>query len=239
MDIYSIWTFAIRRKIVMKSIFSDKATVIIRAMLSEPKRQWTVRDFEKEFNVGRSRAAQVLAELRKKGFVGGVASGRMAFSRLTDREGLIKEWLRVYTFELNENHLYYSENDILKKMKTFLQNKKWDDKYALTLHTGANLISNYVNTPVTYCYLDSDRFKEMSLEIRQGLNLKELKTGGNVCFIRPYYKNSVFLHKQEIKGLSVVSNLQLYLDLYHFPQRGREHADYLLKVLKEKGAELG
>ena len=223
----------------MKSIFSDKATVIIRAMLSEPARRWTVRDFEDEFNVGRSRAAQVLFELRKKGYVGGVVSGRLAYSRLTDKEGLIKEWLKVYRFELNESHLYYSEESILKKMKTFFQNKKWDDKYALTLHTGANLISNYVNTPVTYCYLDSERFNEMSLEIRQALNLKELKTGGNVCFIRPYYKNSVFLHKQDIRGLSVVSNLQLYLDLYHFPQRGREHADYLLKVLKEKGVELG
>ena len=239
MDIYIRWTLFIGREVIMKSIFSDKATVIIRAMLSEPNRKWTVRDFEKEFNVGRSRAAQVLAELRKKGYVGGIASGRQAYSRLTDREGLIKEWLRVYTFELNESHLYYSEDDILKKMKTFLQNKKWDDKYALTLHTGANLISSYVNTPVTYCYLDSDRFTEISLEIRQALDLKELKNGGNVCFIRPYYKNSVFLHKQEIKGLSVVSNLQLYLDLYHFPQRGREHADYLLKVLKEKGVELG
>ena len=223
----------------MKSIFSDKATVIIRALLSQPARRWTVRDFETEFNVGRSRAAQVLSELREKGFVGGVASGRLAYSQLTDREGLIKEWGKAYRFELNESHLYYSEENILKKMNTFLQNKKWDNKHALTLHTGANLISNYVNTPVIYCYLDSERFDEMSLEIRQGLHLKELKTGGNVCLIRPYYKTSVFFHKQDIKGLFVVSNLQLYLDLYHFPQRGREHADYLLKVLKEKGVDLG
>ena len=128
MDIYNTRTLVAGREADMKSIFSDKATVITRAMLSEPNRKWTVRDFEKEFNVGRSRAAQVLAELRKKGYVGGIASGRQAYSRLTDREGLIKEWLRVYTFELNESHLYYSEDDILKKMKTFLQNKKWDDK---------------------------------------------------------------------------------------------------------------
>jgi len=222
----------------MKSIFSDKATVIIRAMLADPERKWTVRDLEKEYNVGRSRAAEVLAELRKKGYVGGIASGRQAYSQLLDKEGLVKEWLRVYSFELNESHLYYSGKDISKNLKAFLQNKKWEDKYALTLHTGANLTSNYVNTPVTYCYLDSDRFKEMSLEIRQALDLKELKNGGDVCFIKPYYKNSVFLHKQLIKGLSVVSNLQLYLDLYHFPQRGREHAEYLLKILKEKGADL-
>jgi len=223
----------------MRSVFSDKATVVIRAILSEPEKKWKVRDFEKEFNVGRSRAAQVLAELRKKGYVGGIAAGRRAYSRLTDREGLIKEWLRAYRFELNESHLYYSEADILKKMKPFLKNKRWQNKYALTLHTGANLISHYVNTPVTYCYLDSRHFKEMSLEIRQALELKELKKGGNVCFIKPYYKNSVFVHKQNIKGLSVVSNLQLYLDLYHFPQRGKEHADYLLKVLTEKGVGLG
>lgn len=223
----------------MKSIFSDKATVIIRAILAQPERKWTVRDFEREFSVGRSRAAQVLAELRKKGFVGGVAAGRYAYSRLTDRDGLIKEWLRVYRFELNESFLYYSEGDILSAMKTFFKNKKWEERYALTLHTGANLISNYVNTPVTYLYLDNEHFAEMSLEIRQALDLKELKQGGNVCFIKPYYKNSVFLHKQNIKGFSVVSGLQLYLDLYHFPQRGREHADYLLKLYKEKGVELG
>ena len=227
------------RKTDMKSIFSDKATAVIRAILSDPDRKWTVRDFEKEFNIGRSRAAQVLAELRKKGYVGGVAAGRQAYSQLLDTKGLLKEWLKAYKFELNESHLYYSNENVLNKMKVFFQNKRWGDNYALTLHTGANLISNYVNTPVIYCYLNSRHFKEMSLEIRQALDLKELKQGGNVCFIKPYYKDSVFVHKQTIEGLSVVSNLQLYLDLYHFPQRGSDHAEYLLKVLKEKGVVLG
>ena len=222
----------------MKSIFSDKASMILRALLAEPKRKWTALDFEKEFKVGHSRAAEVLSSLRKKGFVGGVASGRTAYSQLTDGQGLIKEWLQFYQFERNEVHLYYCEENVLTKMKDYL-GKKWDDKYALTLHTGTNLISNYVNTPAIYCYLDSDHFKDISLDIRQGLNLKELKAGGNVYLINPYYKKSIFLYKQKIKGYSVVSNVQLYLDLYHFPQRGREHADYLLKVLKEKGVELG
>ena len=54
MDIYGTWTFSIKikRNGIMKSIFSDKATVIIRAMLSQPQRQWTVRDFENKFNEG-------------------------------------------------------------------------------------------------------------------------------------------------------------------------------------------
>ena len=150
---------------------------------------------------------------------------------------MIKEWLHFYKFDLNGSHLYYSEHDdTIKKMKNCLQSRGWQDKYAFTLHTGANLITSYVRTPTIYCYLDSDIFDEMSLEIRQALDIKELKMGGNIYFIKPYYKKSVFFDKRVIRGLPVVSNLQLYLDLFHFPQRGQQHAEFLLKILKEKGA---
>ncbi len=73
------------------------------------------------------------------------------------------------------------------------------------------------------------------MDLRQTLDLKELKRGGNFYLIRPYYKNSVFFNNQKVKGYNVVSDLQLYLDLYNFPQRGRDHAQYLLKTLKEEG----
>ena len=53
----------------MRSIFSDRASFILRAMFSNPERKWTTRDFEKEFDIGRSRAAQVLNVLRQEGIV--------------------------------------------------------------------------------------------------------------------------------------------------------------------------
>jgi hypothetical protein len=49
----------------------------------------------------------------------------------------------------------------------------------------------------------------------------------------------VFLYKQMVRGYSVVSNLQLYLDLYGFQPRGREQAEALKKMLEEKGKNLG
>jgi hypothetical protein len=52
------------------------------------------------------------------------------------------------------------------------------------------------------------------------------------------YKNSVFLGKRKIRGASVVSNLQLYLDLYRFKPRGREHAEFLKERLEQKGISL-
>ena len=223
----------------MKILLSDKANIIIRAMLSQPDRKWVARDFEKEFDVGRARAAKVLSILRGKGFVGGIRSGRLANSVLQNKEELIEEWLKSYKFELNETHLYYSAHEnVLSRLKEYFATKNDPKEYALTLHTGANFITHYVNTPTVYCYLPSDNFRDISLDLRQALDLKELRKGGNFYLIKPYYKNAVFFNSQKIKGCNVVSDLQLYLDLYSFPQRGRDHALYLLKTLKEDGKSL-
>lgn len=222
----------------MKTIFSDKATMVIRAMLQCDKK-WVARDFEKEFSVGRARAATVLSALRRKGFVKGIRSGRLAYSMLQNKKSLLAEWLKFYNFELNRAHLYYSPyENVLPRLKDFFKTKKLSAEYALTLHTGANLVTNYVNTPAVYCYLRSRKFNEVSLELRQALDLKELRMGGNFYLIEPYYKNGIFFNNQTLEGYNVVSNLQLYLDLYQFKPRGREHAEYLENQLKEKGKNL-
>jgi len=220
----------------MTNIFSDKATIIIRAMLSQPNKKWVARDYESEFGVGRARAAAVLSSLRKRGFIGGIRSGRLAYNVMQNSKILLDEWLKFYNFEMNKIYLYYSApHDAVLRLKKYFAAKKNPCGYALTLHTGANLITNYVNNQTVYCYLKGDAFDDVSLDLRQSLDLKELKNGGNFCLIKPYYKNGVFLDNQTIKGYNVVSSLQLYLDLYHFPQRGRDHAQYLLKTLKEEG----
>ena len=84
----------------MKTIFSDKASIVIRAMLNEPNRRWTVRDFENEFNIGRSRSAELLSSLRRKGYVGGIPSGRLAYSILINKKELLEEWSKIYSFKI-------------------------------------------------------------------------------------------------------------------------------------------
>ena len=108
----------------------------------------------------------------------------------------------------------------------------------MTLHTGANLITSFVRTEEVFIYLNLQDWKKDILDIRQKLDLKELVRGGNIHLIHPFYKNSVFFNTQKIKGYTVVSNLQLYLDLYHFQPRGREQAEYLNNLLEEKGEKL-
>ena len=40
---------------------------------------------------------------------------------------------------------------------------------------------------------------------------------------------AAFFDRQEAEGLSLVSDLQLYLDLYDYPLRGREQAERLFE----------
>jgi len=94
-------------------------------------------------------------------------------------------------------------------------------QYALGYQAGGNLVYDYSAFNVVHIYLQN---KEMISKFEK-LNLKRVNNGENLVFLIPYYKNSVFYNKQSINDLWVVSNLQLYLDLYHYPLRGREQAD--------------
>lgn len=224
----------------MDSVFNDKASLVLRKMLGKPAKSWVSKDFIEDANIGYAWAARVLSQLRSKGYLKGVARGRNASSILRNAGELIQAWTQYYTFERNRFCVYYSpDQNVLSKIKRFLNEAKYKEGYALTLHSGANLITNYVRQENVYFYLDPNRFDEISLELRGALDLKELKKGGNIYCIQPYYRNSVFFGAQILKGYRVVSNLQLYIDLYHFPQRGREHAEYLLRTLKEEGKNIG
>jgi len=218
-----------------KNIFSDKATIIPRKMFQYPGREWVVRDFTGPEGVSLGMAQNVLEAMEKKGYVERVKKGPGSYTVLTNKDLLIADWLKEYEFELNTIDSYYSsDKKILQKLKDVMRNKQ----YALTLHSGANLMTSFVKTDEAYLYLTLADWSNELLDLRQKLDLKELVRGGNFHIIRPYYKISVFYNSQKIRGFNTVSDLQLYLDLYHFQPRGREHAEYLKKLLEEKGKDL-
>lgn len=92
---------------------------------------------------------------------------------------------------------------------------------ALTLHSGAALVAPFVRSSEVHAYVrgDLDRFVK-------ALDLRPVETGGNVHLLIPN-DEGVFYRARTIEGLPVVCNTQLYLDLFHYPARGREQADEL------------
>jgi hypothetical protein len=219
----------------MKNIFADKASLVLRKMLQNPERKWVVRDFTGPGGVSLGMSQEVLKAMEKKGYIERVKKGPNSYTILTIKEKLISDWLEEYNFDQNVIDTYYSANkNILNKFKKVFK----ENQYALTLHTGANLITSFVRTEEIFIYINLKDWKKDILDIRQKLDLKELVRGGNIHLIHPFYKNSVFFNTQKIKGYTMVSNLQLYLDLYNFQPRGREQAEYLNNLLEEKGRKL-
>jgi hypothetical protein len=219
----------------MKNIFADKASIVLRKMLQNPERKWVVRDFASPGGISLGMSQEVLKAMEKKGYIERVKKGPNSYTILTNKEKLISDWLKEYSFDQNIIDTYYSANkNILNKFRKILK----ENQYALTLHSGANLITSFVRTEEIFIYMNLKDWKKDILDIRQKLDLKELVRGGNIHLIHPFYKNSVFFNTQKIKGYTMVSNLQLYLDLYNFQPRGREQAEYLKNLLEEKGRKL-
>jgi hypothetical protein len=219
----------------MKNIFADKASLVLRKMLQNPERKWVVRDFTGPGGVSLGMSQEVLKAMEKKGYIERVKKGPNSYTILTIKEKLISDWLEEYNFDQNVIDTYYSANkNILNKFKKVFK----ENQYALTLHTGANLITSFVRTEEIFIYINLKDWKKDILDIRQKLDLKELVRGGNIHLIHPFYKNSVFFNTQKIKNYTMVSNLQLYLDLYNFQPRGREQAEYLKNLLEETGRKL-
>jgi len=190
----------------MKNIFADKASLVLRKMLKDPEKRWVVRDFTGPGGVSLGMSQEVLKAMEKKGYIERVKEGPNSYAILTNKDQLISDWLEGYDFDQNVIDTYYSvDKNILKKFKRVLK----ENQYALTLHTGTNLITSFVKTEEIFIYINSKDWKKDVLNIRQKLNLKELVKGGNIHLIHPFYKNSIFFNTQKIKGYKVVSNLQL------------------------------
>jgi hypothetical protein len=222
----------------MISIFTDKTTLILRQMLENPEKQWVIHDFsqrgEPHVRVGQGRVAQVLNEMERLGYIERTKKGAYSKAILSRPDRLLADWGRQYSFTQNEIHSYYThDGKVGKNIHDYFQKRKLS--YGFTLHYGANLITRYVNTDDVHCYVQREVFQSVINDMQQKLDLKQLVSGGNVHFVISRYAKSVFYNMQSIRGCTVVSNIQLYLDLLHFYPRGKEHAEYLMKLLQNKG----
>ena len=224
----------IKRRLV-KNIFSDRSSLVLRALLREPEKKWTLPDLAKE-GVSLGLASDVLSKAEAQGYVERIAKGPESYSRLIRKDDLLKDWLKAYSFERNDQVYFLSTGkDFLKDCTQYLSQKK--KTFALTLYSASRLISPYVKDDRHFIYLDLSReeFPGFSKQLETQFNLYKLVHGGNVCFILPFYHSAVFKERQKIKGYPVVSNLQLYLDLMTFPPTGAEEAEHLIVNFKKKG----
>ena len=53
---------------------------------------------------------------------------------------------------------------------------------------------------------------------------------GKLVFLLPHYRQSIWHGLSRFQKINVVSDLQLVLDLWNYPVRGREQAEHLIEM---------
>lgn len=202
--------------------FADRASRIGRTLFDSPTRSWPVHELSHAAGVSMGTTSYVVNALAERKLVTIEMKSREKRVRLVDRHALISQWTAEYTWRLNRAVSFDapvgSAEKFLDRLPRILTNVTW----ALTVQAGASLIQRHARWDTVHIYVDAS-----------DLETEGLKAGwtpsptGKVVLFAPYYKDSAWFGLRQIKRIPVVSNLQLILDLWHYPVRGREQAEML------------
>lgn len=206
----------------LKRLFSPVSSRVLRVMLENSKEIWTLKALSEEAKASLKQTFLVVNSLDMKGFL----ERKRGAIALTKPAELIDLWAADYSIKNNETRIFYSfEKSPADLMKTISQVAQHSNlRYAFTLHSGASLVAPFVRgVAMTYFYIGSR--EDLDTWIK-ALDLRVVESGGNVHILVPYDKG-VFYNTQAIRQMQVVGNIQLYLDLYNYPTRGREQAEFL------------
>ncbi len=214
--------FAEKRDI--RSLYSPKASRVLRVLLVNPKKSWKTQELANEAQVSLGQVANVKKLLADREWISETDSGIL----LSMPSDLLMEWSENYSYEKNNVYDYYSlkqPSDMESELASYCDSNNIE--YALTGFSGANRTAPSVRGQRVMAYVSM-----IDDELENALNLKKVASGANVTLFVPYdegvYYGSV---KNNIR---VVSAVQLYLDLKNYRGRGEEAARSILNQVIEK-----
>jgi hypothetical protein len=199
----------------LRSLFADKSSRILRVLLTNPARSWTVQDLSAEAGVSiglTSRVKQKLIDFE-------LMPETKSAIKLTNPGELLDQWRNAYSYEKNEITKYYSSStpsEIEKRIANFAGSR--GTPYQLTMFSGATRVAAFVRYNFAAFY-----FSGSILELEQELGISPTSSGANVWVFRPF-DEGVYYGMQNREGMSIASNVQLYLDLFKYKGRGEEQA---------------
>lgn len=211
----------------VNNIFSKKASRIIRVLLVNFGRKWTIEELSDEADVSLGYTHAIVMTLLKQNNVHRDNSYKVKLSNpglILKRWGAYSQYTAVNTFL--RYHTFEDNIDSFLRKFTEIENRR----YAFTVLTGAHIVAPYVRPTNIHFYIGDQ--KDVEHYVAE-LDLRPVETGGNVSIVLPY-DEGVFYCIQDLDGLNVVSNVQLYVDLMNYPARGEEAAERIVSLLEKE-----
>ena len=215
----------------LRNPFADHASLVSRVLVEYPGRTWNTRELAAAAGVSTMTASHVVRQLRTLGVLEVERFGRSNHVRLPQVSMLVEFWAGSYDWTRNP-HVTFSApigdtRRFLPKLKRLMTGNRW----ALTMHAGASLVAPHAAWDKIHLYLDSRSARDLTGVFE--LAGYQQADDGRLVVMRPWYRDSVWHGLRSIKGLPVVSNLQLIVDLWNYEVRGREQAEFILDTTLE------
>jgi DNA-binding MarR family transcriptional regulator len=213
--------------------FSKKASLVARVLLEDPSRNWGVRELSTEASLSVGYASDVLGRLEDKGYAR-LEEGRY---QLADAAALLRQWCARYRWEDNETYSFvasFEKQELVRAAVAALE--RAGQEPALTLLSALDRVVPYVSHEQVHMYV-ADFPPELEEAVREELYAEPVSQGGNLHIQLPYYGEAAFHGCRRAGGVRLVSNVQLFLDLVHYPLRGPEASAVLLR--RALGPQLG
>ncbi|GAB4252814.1 MAG: hypothetical protein Kow00129_13690 [Thermoleophilia bacterium] len=211
--------FSERRR--SRSPFSDKASLVIRALIASGSGRG-VRAIAEQAGLSPGYVSKIVQELEERRYVARREEGLA----LQNTQELLQDWASAYRKHWIERRGYFVAVASVRAVMDAMRTAPLTEEYALALQAGASLVAPYADFDVVDVYVKSIDAAEA---LASQLEAREVERGANLRLSVPYYRVSAFFDTQKAAGLPVVSDLQLYLDLYDYPLRGREQAEHILE----------
>jgi hypothetical protein len=190
----------------LKSPFQGKSERIVRCLVLEPQRPWTMRKLASAADASLGLASMVTTTLADMGLVAKDRSGM----QILNPAGILDAWASHYDLRRSPFQVFRSSLDMegLYERLRASQNGV-EERYALTLWSGAEaLLDQTAGAPHLALYWqDQPDLLDAALDLSRG------DEGTLVFVFRPYDESLLWRKKRTDDGLTVVGPLQLYLDL--------------------------
>ena len=210
------------------SVFADRNSRLLRYLLMRPAQQVGVRELAGRIGLSPSAVSNGLGKLREMGYL----ESNQQRLELVAREDLLEEWVSFYRprFRRQDESRYYvharNAEELLERLKGL--RRAAAPAWGLSLHGGASLVAGFVQFREVHPYISPEQPK-LEAEFARALQARPAEGEANLVVLSPFYRHSVLFESRVVEGLRVVSDLQLFLDLSCFAQRGKEQADVILE----------
>lgn len=214
--------------------FADRSSLVARTLLqSVNERAWGVRELAEAAGVGPATVTRSIRGLERYQVVQVRRTGRDSEIRLTDAGKLFTLWTGRYDWTKNQSLAVQAPvGDPLRFIRR-LPSTLGPHRWALTLQSGASLVAPLAAWERIHAYVDVAGPEDL-VEIADQAGWP-VGGEGRLVLMKPYYRDSVWHDARVVGDLPVVSDLQLALDLWHYPLRGREQAEHILSTRRLLG----